>query len=225
MRQDLFLARADLPLARLSSFRSHNLLSAAFPLDLGSVRAANANAELRIPRQLDQPAQSTPPRAVRFFARKKPRQACRHPHLPSVGLLRTPFCERSSKGHAPLQGAFRVEARGYNTNQTSEHSRRRCHCQICMQVVTDLSEKWLRKFLKLLLSDASNLREFAFSLWTCPRHLAQCCIRKNDVSGNIALVRNFSPQPAQTLEEVFVAFDLAHAWSVDLLRRCLERLG
>src|SRR6266700_1665564 len=119
MRQDLFLtwadlplAWADLPLARLSSFRSHNLLLAAFPLDLGSVRAANANAELRIPRQLDQPMQSTPPRAVRLFARKKARQACRHPCLLSAGPLRTPFCERSSRGHAPLQGAFRLGARG-----------------------------------------------------------------------------------------------------------------
>src|SRR6266566_2261231 len=121
MRQDLFLARADLPLTRaqllltrLSSFRSHNLSLAAFALDLGSVRAANANAELRIPRQLDQPTQSTPPRAVRFFARKKPRQACRHPHLPSAGLLRIPFRERSSRGHAPLQGVFRFGAPGYN---------------------------------------------------------------------------------------------------------------
>src|SRR5437763_7044154 len=109
MRQDLFLtwaalplAWAELPLVRLSSFRSHNLLLAAFPLDLGSVRAANANAELRIPRQLAQPTQSTPPCAVRFFARKKARQACRHPCLLSAGLLRTPFCERSSRGHAPF---------------------------------------------------------------------------------------------------------------------------
>src|SRR5882724_2126212 len=114
MRQESLLARAKLLLAQLSSFRSHNLSLAAFALDLGSVRAANANAELRIPRQLDQPTQSAPPRAVRFFARKKPQQACRHPHLPSAGLLRTPFCERSSRGHAPLQGVFRFGAPGYN---------------------------------------------------------------------------------------------------------------
>src|SRR6266702_1619782 len=121
MRQDLFLtwaalplAWAELPLVRLSSFRSHNLLLAAFTLDLGSVRAANANAELRIPRQLDQPAQLTPPRAVRFFARKKGRRECRYPPFRSAGPLRTPFCERSSRGHAPLQGAFRFGAPGYN---------------------------------------------------------------------------------------------------------------
>src|SRR6266550_8625284 len=109
MRQDLFLAWADLPLARvelplarLSSFRSHNLLLAAFPLDLGSGRAANANAELRIPRQLDQPTQSTPPRAVRFFARKKERRGRRYPRLPSAALLRAPSRERSSRGHAPF---------------------------------------------------------------------------------------------------------------------------
>src|SRR5881296_413443 len=186
MRQDLFLtwaalplAWAELPLVRLSSFRSHNLLLAAFPLDLGSVRAANANAELRIPRQLDQPAQLTPPRAVRFFARKKARQACRYPHLPSAGPLRTPFCERSSRGHALLP-------------DPSERSRRRCHRRAGAKVFTDLSQEWLGKFLELLLSDARDLREFAFTLWTCPRHLAQCCIGKNDVSGNIALVRNFS---------------------------------
>jgi len=92
-------------------------------------------------------------------------------------------------------------------------------------MVTDLSEKWLSKFLELLLSDASDLREFGFSLWICPRHLAQCCIRKNDVSGNIALVRNFSPQRAQTLEEFFVAFDLACPWGADLFCRCFDRLG
>src|SRR5207249_11742320 len=108
MRQDLFLtwaalplAWAELPLVRLSSFRSHKLLLAAFPLDLGLVRAANANAELRIPRQLGQPTRPAPPRAVRFFARKKARQACRHPCLLSAGLLRPPFRERSSRGHAP----------------------------------------------------------------------------------------------------------------------------
>src|SRR5947207_14442369 len=105
MRQDLFLtwaalplAWAELPLVRLSSFRSHNLLLAAFPLDLGSVRAANANAELRIPRQLDQPAQLTPPRAVRFFARMKSRQACRYQHLAQAIPLRSPFCPRSRLG-------------------------------------------------------------------------------------------------------------------------------
>src|SRR5438067_3161460 len=118
MRQDLFLtwaalplAWAELPLVRLSSFRSHNLLLAAFPLDLGSVRAANAHAELRIPRQLAQPTQSAPPCAVRLFARKKARQACRHPCLLSAGLLRRPFRERSSRGHAPLHRAFRLGAR------------------------------------------------------------------------------------------------------------------
>src|SRR5438874_5991487 len=81
MRQDLFPARAELPLARLSSFRSHNRVLAAFSLDLGSVRAARANAELRIPRQLDQPTQSTPPRGVQFFARKKVWRECRHSRL------------------------------------------------------------------------------------------------------------------------------------------------
>src|SRR4030095_634013 len=140
---------------------------------LGSVRAGNANAELRIPWQLGQPTPPTPPRAVRSFARKKGRRECRYPPFPSAAVLRTPFCERSSRGHAPLHGAFRLGARGYNTDQTSEPSRRRCRCQICTQVVTDLSEKWLGKFLELLLSDARDLREFAPSLWTWPRHLAQ----------------------------------------------------
>src|SRR6266478_7870661 len=109
MRQDLFLARADLPparaelpLARLSSFRSHNLVLAASSLDLGSVRAARANAELRIPRQLDQLTQPTPPRAVRFFPRKKGWRECRHPPFPSAGLLRAPSRGRSSRGHAPF---------------------------------------------------------------------------------------------------------------------------
>src|SRR6266516_1664090 len=120
MRQDSFLARADLPLARLSSFRSHNLLLAAFPLDLGSVRAANANAELRIPRQLDQPAQLTPPRAVRFFDRKKGRRECRYPPFPSAGLLHTPFCERSSRGHAPLHRRVRTFATKMPSPRRSE---------------------------------------------------------------------------------------------------------
>src|SRR5947199_10824179 len=109
MRQDLFLtwaalplAWAELPLVRLSSFRSHNLLLTAFPLDLGSVRAANANAELRIPRQLEQPAQLTPPRAVRFFARQKARQTSRYAHLQSADPLHTPFDERTSRDNAPL---------------------------------------------------------------------------------------------------------------------------
>src|SRR5881227_4124763 len=97
----------------------------------------------------------------------------------------------------------------------SERSRRRCHRRAGAKVFTDLSQEWLGKFLELLLSDARDLREFAFTLWTCPRHLAQCCIGKNDVSGNIALVRNFSPQPAQTLEEVFVTFDLTRSWDAD----------
>src|SRR5437868_11084356 len=102
MRQDLFLAWADLPRTRLSSFRSHNLLLAAFPLDLGSVRAANANADLRIPRQPDQLRRATPPRAARFFARKKERRGRRYPRVPSAALLRAPSRERSSRGHAPF---------------------------------------------------------------------------------------------------------------------------
>src|SRR5437870_7214474 len=123
MRQNLFLARADLPLpqadlalARLSSFRSHNLLLAAFSLDLGSVRTANANAELRRPRQLGQLKRATPPRAVRFFARKKARQACRRPHLLSAGLLRTPFARAAadvmplSEGRSDLERGATTEA-------------------------------------------------------------------------------------------------------------------
>src|SRR5438309_12061402 len=114
MRQDLFLARADLALARLSSFRWHNPLAAAFLLSLESVRIAKADAALRKQRQLDRLKRPVPPRAVRFFARKKARQVCRHPLHLSAGLLRTAFCERSSRGHAPLQGAFRFGAPGYN---------------------------------------------------------------------------------------------------------------
>src|SRR5437764_8390536 len=100
-RADLPLARAELPLARLSSFRSHSLVLAAFSLDLGSVRAARANAELRIPRQLDQPTQSTPPRAVQFFARKKVWRECRHSRLLCADLPRPAFREENSRGHAP----------------------------------------------------------------------------------------------------------------------------
>src|SRR5437870_3508543 len=114
MQQDLFLARADLAVARLSSFRWHNPLAAAFPLSLESVRTAKTDAALRKQWQLDRLKRPAPPRAVRFFARKKARQACRHPHLLSADLLRTPFCERSSRGHAPFPGAFRLGARGYN---------------------------------------------------------------------------------------------------------------
>jgi len=87
---------------------------AAFSLDLGSVRAARANAELRIPRQLDRPTQSPLPRAVRFFAKKKGWRKCRHPPFPSAGLLRTPFCERSSRGHAHYKGRSKLK-RGATT--------------------------------------------------------------------------------------------------------------
>src|SRR5437764_9677981 len=119
-RADLPLARAELPLARLSSFRSHNLLLAAFSLALGSVRTANANAELRIPRQLDQPTRATPPRAVRFFARKEAGQVCRDPHLLSAALLRIAFCERSSRGHARFAKRLRTFATKMSSPSQSE---------------------------------------------------------------------------------------------------------
>src|SRR5439155_17525227 len=146
-----------------------------------------------------------------------------YPHLLSAGLLCTPFRERSSRGHAPLQG--HLDNKRVCRNKTSEHSRRRCHCQVRAKVFTDLSQEWFRKFLELLLSDARELREFAFSVWTCPRHLAQRGIGKNNVSGDIALVRDLSPQRTQTLEEFFIAFDFASPWSASLLRRCLDGLG
>src|SRR5205814_2623455 len=100
-----------------------------------------------------------------------------------------------------------------------------CRCQIRAQVVTDLSEKWIRKFLELLLPDARNLCELAFTLWTCPRHLAQCCIGKNNVSRDIAFVRDLSPERPQTLEEFFITFDLTGPWDAGFFRRCLDRLG
>src|SRR5438105_10375226 len=107
-------------------------------------------------------------------------------------------------------------------NKMSEHLRRSCHRRFRTLVFLDLSQKWLRKFLELLLSDARDLREFAFSWWAYPRHLAQRCIGKNDVSGDITLIGNFSPQRAQTLEEFFVAFDLARPRGANLLRWCLD---
>src|SRR5438105_15854808 len=100
-RADLPLARAELPLARLSSFRSHSLVLAAFSLDLESVRAARANAELRIPRQLDQPKQSMPPGAVQFFARKKAWRDCRHSRLLCAALPRPAFRETTRRAVAP----------------------------------------------------------------------------------------------------------------------------
>jgi len=56
---------------RRRGLRLHNLLAAAFPLAFESIRTANANAELRGPQQLDQLKRTTPPREVRFFARKE----------------------------------------------------------------------------------------------------------------------------------------------------------
>jgi hypothetical protein len=63
-------------------------------------------------------------------------------------------------------------------------------------VLTDLSQECLRKFLEFLLSDSGDLREIGFTLWTRLRHLAQCCIRKNNISRDIALVRDLSAQRA-----------------------------
>src|SRR5438046_9207117 len=90
----------------------------------------------------------------------------------------------------------------------SERSRRRCHGRARAKVLTDLSQEWLGKVLELVLSDARDLREFAFSLWRCPRHLEQCCIGKTDVTGTIARVRDFSPQAAATVERFFVQLAL-----------------
>src|SRR4029077_8470187 len=97
----VFGAGADLLVARLLSplFQSHNPLSAAFPLAYDEIRTANANAELRRPRQLYKSTRATPQRAGLFFARKEERPERRYPRLPSAARLRTPSCERSSRGH------------------------------------------------------------------------------------------------------------------------------
>ena len=92
-------------------------------------------------------------------------------------------------------------------------------------MLTNLCQEWLRKFLEFLLSDSGDLCEIAFTLWTRLRHLAECCIRKDNISRDIALVRDLSAQRAQTLEEFFIAFDFANPLDADLLCRCFDRLG
>jgi len=92
-------------------------------------------------------------------------------------------------------------------------------------VLTDLSQEWLRKFLEFLLSDARDLRELTLALWTRPRHLAQCRVGKNNISWNIALVRDLSAQRTQTVEEFFITFNFASPLDAYLLCRCFDRLG
>src|SRR3954454_13487622 len=135
--------------------------------------------------------------------------------------------EGNSRGYAPLQQRrdFRAVPNTEETN-TSERLRRRGYRQVIQaNVLADLSEKWLGKFLEFLLSDAADFREFAFALWTCPRHLAQCSIRKDDVGWDVTLISNLPPQSTQTLEEFFVAFNCASPRPPHFLRRCLDRFG
>src|SRR6478736_3167752 len=116
-------------LARLlsPSFQSHNPLS-AFPLAYDEIRAMNANAELRRPRQIYQPTRATP-RAGRFFARKEERPERRYPRLPSAALLCTPFRKRKAAEVMPLGKGG------------SERSRRRCHRRAGAKVLTNLCQE------------------------------------------------------------------------------------
>src|SRR5205807_3087240 len=92
-------------------------------------------------------------------------------------------------------------------------------------LLTNLCHAWLRKFLEFLLSRSGDLCELAFTLWTRLRHLAERCIGKDNISRDIALVRDLSAQRAQTLEKFFIAFDFASPWGADLLCWRLDRLG
>src|SRR5205085_9061434 len=130
-----------------------------------------------------------------------------------IAVLRTTSRERDAAEVMPLlQGV-------------SERSRRRCHRRVGANVLTDLSQECLRKFLEFLLSDSGDLCELAFTLWTRLRHLAERCIGKDNISRDIALVRDLSAQRAQTLEKFFIAFDFASPWGADLLCWRLDRLG
>src|SRR5665213_859088 len=120
--------------------------------------------------------------------------------------------QRRSRGIA--EAAARWRRRGGR----GERFIRKNLARVRLQMRGDFAEENLAELAQLLFADAADAGEFTFAGGIIPRHLPERHVGKNNVSGNVAFVRQPLAKLAQFVEQSLVAGNFTDAMFLPVRR-------